>query len=145
MGKKSGRAGKAVPPAVPDSPNDADIADPGKMAEIKAEQRQTKSGKYGSEKVKPFKPPAAEEQAKAIEEGNEQAKEKEKKTSWIEIELVGEDDEGIPGEMYKITLPDDSVAEGTLDENGFARIEGFEKGTCKVCFPDLDQDAWEKT
>jgi hypothetical protein len=51
------------------------------------------------------------------------------KKSWVEIQMVGEDNEGIPGEKYKITLPDDSVAEGTLDENGFARVEGFEKGT----------------
>lgn len=140
MGKKSGRAGKAVPPAVPDISEDADIADPGKVAEIKTEQRQTKSGKYGSEKLKPHKPPAEEDEAKTIDEKEE----KEKKTSWIEIELVGEDDKGIPGEKYKITLPDDSVAEGTLDEKGFARVEGFEKGTCKVCFPDIDKEAWEK-
>jgi hypothetical protein len=141
MGKKSGRAGKAVPPAVPDKSDDADIADPGKVSEIKTEQRQTKSGKYGSEQVKPHKPPAEEEETKTTDEKEE---EKEKKTSWIEIELVGEDDEGIPGEKYKITLPDNSVAEGTLDEKGFARVEGFKKGTCKVCFPNLDKEAWEK-
>jgi hypothetical protein len=29
MGKKSGTAGKAVPPAIPDKSDDADIADPG--------------------------------------------------------------------------------------------------------------------
>jgi len=58
--------------------------------------------------------------------------------------MVGEDDEPIPGEKYKITLPDDSVAEGTLDEKGAARVEGFEKGTCKVSFPKLDKEAWEK-
>jgi len=133
MGKKSGKAGKAVSPAAPTKPEDADIADPGKMAEIKAEQLETKSSKYGSEKVQPFKPPTEEEK-----------EEKKEELSWIEIELVGEDDEGIPGEKYKITLPDDSVAEGTLDEKGFARVEGFEKGTCKVCFPDLDKEAWEK-
>ena len=149
MGKKSGKAGKAVAPAAPDKPEDADIADPGKVAEVKAEQQQTKSGKYGSQEVKPFKPPAEEEQAKAVVEGQEQIKdekeeEKKEELSWIEIELVGEDDEPIPGEKYKITLPDDSVAEGTLDEKGFTRIEGFEEGTCKVCFPDIDKEAWEK-
>lgn len=138
MGKKSGTAGKAVPPAVPDKSDDADIADPGKVSEIKTEQRQTKSGKYGSEKVKPHKQPA-EEETKTIDE-----EEKKERASWIEIELVGEDDEGIPGQKYKITLPDNSVAEGTLDEKGFARVEGFEKGTCKVSFPDLDKEAWEK-
>jgi len=152
MGKKSGKAGKAVPPAAPKKAEDADIADPGKVAEIKAEQTQTQSGKYGSQQIKPFKPPA-EEETKVVEEGapgkqaageEKEEKAQEKKTSWIEIELVGEDDEGIPGEKYKITLPDDSVAEGTLDEKGFARVEGFEKGTCKVCFPELDKEAWEK-
>ena len=144
---KSGKAGNVVPPTAPKEAEDADLADPGKAAEIKAEQRQTKSGKYGSQEVKPFKPPTEEEQAKVVEEGKNQTrdeKEEEKKTSWIEIELVGEDDKGIPGEKYKITLPDESVAEGTLDENGFARLEGFEKGTCKVSFPELDKEAWEK-
>jgi hypothetical protein len=152
MGKKSGRAGKAVPPAASKKPQDADIADPGKVAGIKAEQRQTKSGKYGSQKVKPHKPPAEPETEIVADNGpgGKMAKEKiqereeEKTTSWIEIELVGEDNEGIPGETYRITLPDDSVAEGTLDEKGLARVEGFEKGTCKVCFPNLDKEAWEK-
>jgi hypothetical protein len=31
---------------------------------------------------------------------------------------------------------------GTLDENGFARVEGIDPGQCKVTFPDLDKDAW---
>ncbi|MHC4323855.1 MAG: hypothetical protein ACYSUX_06250 [Planctomycetota bacterium] len=144
---KSGKAGNVVPPTAPNKAEDADVADPGEVAEIKSEQAKTKSGKYGSQEAKPFKPPAAEEQAKVAEEGKNQAKneqEEEKKASWIEIELVGEDDQGIPGEKYKITLPDESVAEGTLDEKGFARIEGFEEGTCKVCFPDIDKEAWEK-
>ena len=133
MGKKSGNAGSPVSPAAPDAAEDADIADPGKMAEIKAEQLEKKEGKYGSTPVKPHKPPTEEEK-----------EEKKEELSWIEIEMVGEDDEPIPGEKYKITLPDDSVAEGTLDEKGAARVEGFEKGTCKVCFPDLDKEAWEK-
>ncbi len=133
MGKKSGNAGSPVSPAAPDTAEDADIADPGKMAEIKAEQLEKKEGKYGSTPVKPHKPPTEEEK-----------EEKKEELSWIEIEMVGEDDEPIPGEKYKITLPDDSVAEGTLDEKGAARVEGFEKGTCKVCFPDLDKEAWEK-
>jgi type VI secretion system secreted protein VgrG len=127
---KSGKPGKAVAPAAPNKAEDADIADPGKIAEIKAEQVENKSGKYGSEKVKPFKPSTEEENKEEL--------------SWIEIEMVDEEDEPVPGEKYKITLPDDSVAEGTLDEKGCARVEGFEKGTCKVCFSDLDAEAWEK-
>ena len=133
MGKKSGKAGSPVLPAAPDKTEDADIADPGKMAKVKAAQVEKKKGKYGAEPAKPHKEPKDEEEA-----------EKEGKTSWIEIELVGENDEPIPGEKYKITLPDGSVAEGTLDEKGFAREEGFEMGTCKICFPELDEEAWEE-
>ncbi len=129
---KSGSAGSAVSPADPAEAKEADVADPGKVEEIKAEQRQTKAGKYGSEKVKPYKPPETKE-------------EKEKKKSWIEIELVDEEKNPVPGERYKITLPDgETVAEGTLDDKGFARVEGIEQGSCKITFPELDKDAWEE-
>ena len=149
MGKKSGKAGKAVPPAAPKKPEDADVADPGKVAEIKAQQTETKSGKYGSQKTKPFKPQSSAG-TKGVDKGKDGAKggkderEEEKKESWIEIELLDERNEPVPGEKYKITLPDGkTVAEGTLDEKGWARVEGFEKGECKVSFPNLDKDAWK--
>ncbi len=128
MSKKSGNAGSPVSPAAPDAAEDADVADPGEVAEIKAEQLEKEEGKYGSEQVKPHNPTEEE-----IEE-----------KSWIEIEMVDEEDEPVPGEKYKITLPDDTVAEGTLDNNGFARVDGIDPGTCKVTFPELDKDAWEK-
>ena len=131
MNPKDGKAVKPVEPAEPDPAEDADLADPGKMSEIKAEQKKDKSGKYGSERVKPHKPPTEDE-----------AEDEEK--TWIEIKMVDEEDEPVPSEKYRITLPDDSVAEGTLDGNGFARIEGIEPGTCKVTFPKLDAEAWEK-
>ena len=124
MGKKSGKAGSPVSPAAPDAAEDADVADPGKVAEIKAEQKETKTGKYGSEQVKPHKPD-------------------EEKTSWIEIEMVDEENEPVPGEKYKITLPDDSVAQGTLDDKGFARVDGIDPGNCQICFPDIDKYQWE--
>lgn len=74
----------------------------------------------------------------------ETAAEQQERTAWIEIELVDEDDQPVPGARYAITLPDGSVADGTLDAKGFARVEGFEPGSCQVTFPDLDQEAWEK-
>jgi hypothetical protein len=128
---KSGKAGSAVAPADPKKAEDADKADPGEVEKVKAEQRQTKSGKYGSTPVEPHKPPKTKD-------------EKEKKKAWIEIELVDDEDKPVPGESYKITLPDDTVAEGTLDEKGFARVDGIEPGTCKITFPDLDKNAWKR-
>ena len=129
---KSGSAGSAVSPADPTEAKEADVADPGEVEEVKAEQRQTKSGKYGSVQVKPYKPPQTAEDAA-------------KKQSWIEIELVDEEAQPVPGEPYKITLPDgQTVAEGTLNDKGRARVEGIEPGTCKITFPELDKDAWEE-
>jgi len=129
---KSGNAGSAVSPADPAEANEADKADPGAVDKIKAEQQQTQTGKYGAVKVKPYKPPQTDE-------------EKAKKKSWIEIEMVDEEKNPVPGKKYKITLPDgETVAEGTLDEKGFARVDGIEPGTCKITFPELDKDAWVK-
>jgi len=127
---KSGKAGSPVSPADPSEAFDADEADPGVVEKIKAEQRKTQTGKYGSVEIKPHKPPETPEE---IEE----------KKSWIEIELLDEKNKPVLGEKYKITLPDGkTVAEGTLDEKGCARVDGIEPGSCKVTFPELDENAW---
>lgn len=65
------------------------------------------------------------------------------KMHWIEIELVGEDNKGIPNENYIITLPDGKAFKGKTDKKGCARIERIPEGICQVTFPDLDKDAWE--
>jgi len=62
---------------------------------------------------------------------------------WIEIELVGEDNKPIPDEKYKVTLPDGSIKEGKLDQNGWARVEGAPAGDCEVTFPEIDKEALE--
>jgi hypothetical protein len=118
MNPKSGKAGSPVNPAVPEVAEEADVGDPGEKNE----------GKNGAAATEPHKPTEED-----IEE-----------KTWIEIELVDEEDNPVPGEKYKITLPDDKVAQGTLDNNGFARVEGIEPGTCQITFPNLDKDAWEK-
>ena len=128
---KSGTAGSAVAPTDPKAAEAADVADPGEVEKIKAEQRQAKTGKYGSVQNQPHKPPQTKE-------------EKAKKPSWIEIELVDKKGKPVPGEPYRVTLPDgETVAEGTLDEKGFARVDGIEPGTCKITFPKLEKQAWK--
>ncbi len=146
MKPKKGSSLTPVSPAAPAAAESADEADPGLVAAIKAAQAKVKAGKYGSTPAKPFKPAPEpkpgekQESAAATEEAAE-----EKAESWIEIEMVDMDDQPVPGEAYEITLPDgETVASGTLDEKGLARVEGIEAGTCKVSFPDLDQAAWEK-
>lgn len=130
MNKKAGKACKYVKPFSPDESLDADTADPGEVAKVKAKQKETQTGKYGSTKAKPFK-----------EEPEE--KEEAKETSWIEIELHDQEGEPIAGERYEIKLPDGKVSKGSLDGKGFARVQGFDPGQCKVTFPELDKDATE--
>lgn len=67
-----------------------------------------------------------------------------KETSWIEIELVDEADRPVPGERYRIVLPNGTVKEGTLDSKGRARVKGIDPGNCRVVFPSLDGEAWER-
>lgn len=141
MGKKSGKAPKAVPPAAPEKAEEAAEAKAGKAGKAKA----GKAGKSGEQKKSESKTKDMKAHKEATTEEEKEEQQEEGKTSWIEIEMVGEDDEAIPGEKYRIILPDgETYAEGTLDEKGFARVEGFEKGTCKVCFPNIDKEAWEK-
>jgi hypothetical protein len=64
--------------------------------------------------------------------------------TWIEIRLVGEDDGPIPGQRYRIELPDGSVRGGQLDGEGRARVEEIPPGSCQVTFPDLDAEAWTR-
>jgi type VI secretion system secreted protein VgrG len=66
-----------------------------------------------------------------------------KKTAWVEVELADENGKPAAGASYRVELPDGSVASGSLDEKGFARVEGIDPGSVKVTFPDYDQDAWE--
>ena len=71
-----------------------------------------------------------------------QAGDKLRLRTWIEVQLIGEDDKPIPYQNYVVILPGGTTKSGTLDENGSVRIDGIPAGTCKVSFPDLDQDAW---
>ena len=65
------------------------------------------------------------------------------KKHWIEIELLDEEGNPVPGEPYRITLPDGTtVASGTLDDKGWARVDHIDPGTCQVTFPNLDKDVW---
>ncbi|MEP1444682.1 MAG: hypothetical protein ABJK37_01035 [Paraglaciecola sp.] len=131
MKAKGGKKVTGVAPTTPVEAFEADVADPGKVAETKAKQVDTQKGKYGSTVA-----PAH----KAIE--NQTPEQQKENTSWIEIEMLDEEDAPVSGEKYEIELPDGSIAKGTLDGNGFARVDGVKPGECKVSFPELDKEAW---
>lgn len=130
MNPKSGSAGNAVSPSAPKVAEKADDADPGEASKAKARELETRTGKYGSIFIKPHKPLPSDE-------------DKEKKPHWIELVMTDEANQPVVGEAYRVTLPDETVAEGSLDEKGFARIDGIEPGSCKVTFPNLDKEAWD--
>jgi uncharacterized Zn-binding protein involved in type VI secretion len=66
------------------------------------------------------------------------------KKTWVEIELQGPDGKPVPNEAYRIEAPDGSVHEGSTDERGVARVDGIDPGNCKITFPALDKQAWER-
>jgi hypothetical protein len=60
-----------------------------------------------------------------------------KNNHWIEIQLQDDDGEPIPNEEYILVDSVDKEHKGTLDGNGFARIDGLKTGVCRVSFPKL--------
>jgi type VI secretion system secreted protein VgrG len=129
MTPKSGKSGSVVAPAAPESAAEADNAEPGQVSTVQATPRQSRAGTLSGVNAPAFVKPPPEEVAAL---------------SWIEIELVDEDDKPVPGEAYEVTLSDQTVAGGTLDEKGFARVEGVPPGQCTITFPNRDKDAISK-
>lgn len=124
----TGQAGSPVSPSAPEAPVEADDAEPGEILEIKKSPAQIKAMEPGSHQCKPFKPP----------------KESDSEKTWIEIKLVDEQGDPVPGEKYEVKVPDGTLATGTLDEKGYAKISGIDPGTCDISFPNLDKQAWSK-
>lgn len=53
---------------------------------------------------------------------------------WIEVELQDENGDAMADEPFELHLPDGSTQNGTLDENGFARVESVHPGAVEVVF-----------
>ncbi|HVK64751.1 MAG TPA: hypothetical protein VM694_09760 [Polyangium sp.] len=67
--------------------------------------------------------------------------------TFVEIELVDDGDPPKPyaNARYRIELKGGKVVEGTLDENGKARVEGIPEGSGRLSFPDIDGRLWGDT
>jgi hypothetical protein len=67
----------------------------------------------------------------------------EKKLHFIEFTLKDKDTgEPIPGERYRVKLPDGTTREGRTDANGRVRVDGIPAGECQISYPDIDADSW---
>jgi type VI secretion system secreted protein VgrG len=127
-----GVPGMLVPPTAPAEAEIADNADPGSKEPTYKQQRERLS--------------AAEQAAANAASHNPNSEENKEKKNWIEIQVDNEDGKPVPGVRYRVTLPDGvTLAEGTTDEKGSARVDAIDPGNCKVTFPDLDKDAWSKS
>jgi len=140
----SGNAGSPVSPLSPTDPTEADDATPGDN-DVPTPDPDTLAA-AGASNVSPISSSSSSRQSATSNAPTHDptAPDNQKKKSWIEIQLNDEDGKPVPGEPYKITLPDGTtVADGTLDDKGFARVDNIDPGTCQVTFPNLDKDAWE--
>lgn len=80
----------------------------------------------------PKKAPEKRKEAQAKEE-----------TTWIEVLLVDEQDNPVPGVRYEIYRAKGTpVSSGALDSQGLARVTGIKAGQYKVGFPALDREFW---
>ena len=129
MEPKTGKLVTAVMPVAPEQVFMADIADPDKAAQAKAEQLIQQDGKYGTPKGQPFTAPAADTSGQTAQ-------------GWTEIVLVDEEGKPVAGQKYQITLPNGNVAKGSTDEKGKAKIQGFVSGACQLTLPELHGEAW---
>lgn len=56
---------------------------------------------------------------------------------WVEFRLVNGQDEPIPDQPFELTDPSGKKIQGTLDSNGYAKVEPVKSGSCVVHFPQL--------
>lgn len=68
---------------------------------------------------------------------NPDSPENQQKTHWVGIVLKDRLGNPIPGQAYHVVLPNGDIVEGTLDDQGKAKIEHIDPGECKVTFPGL--------
>lgn len=117
---QSGTVCTADTPETPLDAIDADVADPG----ITVEGREATTS----------------EEEQVASEGNEEESEE---THWVGIELKDDEGNPVPGEAYKVKLPDGTLLSGRLDKDGKAKVEGLpEGGDCDISFPRIHGDEW---
>jgi type VI secretion system secreted protein VgrG len=137
----SGSPGSLVSPLTPTDATEASDADPGQTTSVSGQ-----GGTPASMSLTDIPPAKPGKQSPASDAPTHDPNSPENKTkkNWIEIKLVDDAGKPVAGEPYRVTLPDGAtVADGTLDEKGSARVEGIDPGNCQVTFPSRDKQAWK--
>lgn len=62
---------------------------------------------------------------------------------FIEFQLLDENGDPVPGEPYRVRLPDQSLQTGTLNNEGKVRFEKICAGQASICFTGLDEKEWK--
>jgi type VI secretion system secreted protein VgrG len=126
-----GTPGTAVSPTDPKAAIDADDAQAGQLTQGSASPVPPARAGYGTISPVPHHPPPPSSDPPP------------KEKTWIEIKLEDVEGKPVPGAAYKVTMGDQTIAEGTLDDKGHARVDGIDPGSCKVTFPKLDKTVWK--
>lgn len=137
----SGSPGSLVSPLSPTEATDASDATPGAVTSVTPGQGHTPAS-MSLDKTSP----AARNKSAASDAPSHDpnSPDNQDKKHWIEIELLDADGKPVAGEAYRVTLPDGTtVADGTLDDKGRARVDNVDPGNCRVSFPNLDEETWE--
>ena len=130
----SPKSGTEVPPECPEDPHAADKADPGEMAEIKAEEKKKGEGKYGETKDKD----------KEKKKKEEEEKKKEEKKTWVQFKLIDADGQPVKGEKCKLILPDKSEKKVKTKSDGTVREEDLDPGgTVSIMLVDREDAEWK--
>jgi len=138
----SGSPGSLVSPLSPTDATDAADAQAGQTTSVSGQGSTPAS--MSLDTISPATPGKKSAASDAPTHDPDDPANKDKK-HYIEIKLVDDNGDPVPGEPYKITLPDGTtVADGTLDDKGFARVDNIDPGTCQVTFPNLDKDSWSE-
>ncbi len=108
----------------------------GELLLVQQERWTTPSGESVAPESEGSKAPPEEDSGKSTKKSDKS------KVHWIEIRLINEQQNPVAGETYRLTLPGGDTTGGTLNDDGLARHDNIEGGTCRVCFPNLDAREW---
>ncbi len=86
--------------------------------------------------------PAEEEQAPAQKPPKKSSDAPVK--TWIAVQLIDDRGDPVPNVAYKVTLPDESVMTGSLDDQGIIRFDEIDPGECLISFPEIHAKEWKR-